>query len=131
MTREEFEQLVSQNPFLSTSIRSAAAAIPASRDTFGPAGELAAIAVLFPVVVFVVKEIGLPWLHELKRYSELWREKFHNWVDEQYRKHGLDPEAAEAAGAALRRELESVTDGGARKSWERFAELLRREKPNK
>ena len=57
-----------------------------------------------------------------------WRGKFHAWVDEQQRKHGLDPEATEATGEALVRELEAITDGAAQKAWERLAELLRKEK---
>ena len=84
-----------------------------------------ATAILFPVVRYVVGSIGLPWLYEAKRYSELWRQKFHNWIDTQYRNHGYDPDEAEAAGEALRRELEAITDAGAQKAWERFAGLLR------
>lgn len=125
MTREEFEKLISEDPALAAPIRKGAAAIHVARDTFGTPAELAAIAILFPVATFIVKEIGLPWLYEAKRYSELWRLKVHKWIDEQYRKHGLDPDAAEAASNALRRELEAITETKARKSWERFASLLR------
>lgn len=125
MTREEFERIISQDPALETPLRRAAEAIPRRPGTFGPITGLAAIAVLFPVAVFVVKSIGLPWLHEAKRYSELWRQKFHRWIDTQYQKHDFDPDEAEAAGEALRRELEAITDAGAQKAWERFAGLLR------
>jgi hypothetical protein len=84
---------------------------------------------MFPVAVFVVRDIGLPWLYELARWLELWRIKFHEWIDTQYIKHGLDPEEAKQAGEALRRELEAVTDPGIKKSWERFRDLLcRRDK---
>ena len=43
MTREEFEQLIDQDTALGIPIRSAAKAIPRSRDTFGPMTEAAAI----------------------------------------------------------------------------------------
>lgn len=131
MTREEFERIVSEDPALSAPMRKAAAAVsPRTRGTFGTPTELAAIAVLFPVTVFVVREIGLPWLCELKLYSELWRQKFHAWVDGEYGKHGLDPDAAEAAGSALRRELEAITEANARRSWERLVALLQQEIPD-
>jgi hypothetical protein len=54
-----------------------------------------------------------------------------DWVDKEYREHGLDPDLAERAGEALRRELETITDAGAQRSWERLAALLRQEKPAK
>ena len=126
MTLEEFERLISEEPALAGPIRRATEAMPGSRATFGTSpAELAAIAVLFPVATFVVKEMGLPWLHEAKGYLDLWRTRFHNWVDRQYREHGLDPDAAEAAGEALRKELEKITDSGDRSAWERLASLLK------
>ena len=76
---------------------------------------------------FVVTRVGLPWLHEAQRYSELWRLRFHDWIDGEYRSAGLDPDQAEAAGEALRVALEETTESGARKSWERLAALLRRD----
>ena len=130
MTREEFEKLISEDPALATPIHNAVAAIPRSREAFGTVTELAAIVILFPVVKYIVTDIGLPWLYEAKRYTELWRLKFHRWIDEQHQKHDLDPDAAEAACNALRRELEAIKETKARKSWERFASLLSKEKPD-
>jgi hypothetical protein len=89
--------------------------------------EMAAVVALFPLVAFMVVNIGLPWLHETARYSELWQQKFNNWVDVQNRCRNMDPEALEAAGEALRKELEAVTENDAKKSWERLAELLKKE----
>ncbi len=63
-----------------------------------------------------------------KKYFYWSGKNFHNWVDEQYREHNQDPEAT-AAAEALRRELESLTDTNARKSWERLADLLTRHSP--
>ena len=79
-------------------------------------------------MIFITTVIGLPGLREVKQCSELWRLKFHNWIDQQQRRHGFDLDAAEAAGEALRRVLEKILDSNARKACERFAELLRREK---
>jgi hypothetical protein len=129
MTQEEFQTLVTQEPALSAPIQRAAAAVP--QDAFGTPTELAAVALLFPVVSFVVKQIGLPWLYEVKRYAELWRLKFHDWIDKQAKQSGIDPDQAEKAGEALRRELEKTTDRGARAAWERFAQVLSKEKEDK
>ena len=132
MTPEQFKELISQDPALATPIHNAAKAIPSSsRGTFGTPTELAAIVILFPVVEYVVTKIGLPWLIGLKRYSDLWLKKFLKWVDEQHRKEGFDPDVVEAFGEKFRRELESITDTGAQKSWERLAVLLRQQKPDK
>ena len=129
MTREEFEQIISDDPALETPLRKAAQAIP--RKQMGTPTELAAITILFPVAVYIVKQIGLPWLHTANRYGELWRQKFDKWIDAEHGKHGFDPDEAEEVGKALRGELEAITDTGAQKAWERFAQLLRREKPKK
>jgi len=59
--------------------------------------EAAVVALMFPIVQYIVVQIGLPWLHELKRYSEVQRQKVHEWIDEQSRAEGLDPDAVEAA----------------------------------
>ncbi len=126
MTREEFEQIISDDPALDTPLRKAAQAIP--RKQMGTPTELATIAILFPVAVYIVKQIGLPWLHTANRYAELWRQKFDRWIDTEHLKHSFDPDEAEEVGKALRRELEDITDAGAQKAWERFAELFRREK---
>lgn len=79
-----------------------------------------------------ISEILIPW--QRRRFTIavlpdfcvfLRRQKFHLWVDEQYRKHGLDPDRIEAAGETLRKELEAVTEKSAQQSWERLAGLLK------
>lgn len=128
LTPWEFAELVSNNPALEDPLRSAAKEIP---DRFPNLDdeplEMTAVVALFPLVAFAVMNIGLPWLHEAVRYSELWQQKFYIWVDEQYRRYKMDPEALEAAGVALRKELEAVTEKEVKKSWERLAELLKKE----
>ena len=42
--------------------------MPRSRKTFGAPAELGP---LLPVVIFVVKGTGLPWLYEAKRYADI------------------------------------------------------------
>lgn len=129
MTKDEFEKLVKSDPALEGPMTLAArAAQPQARATFGPVDAAlggAAIALLWPVASYVVSAIGLPWAYEAKRYSELFRLKFHKWINEQYERHGFNPDEAEAAGEELRRQLEQVTDAGARASWERFQDMLK------
>jgi hypothetical protein len=122
MGPEEFRAVVSQDTHLQAAVARAAEAAPA-RQQLG-VGEALLIAAMFPIVQFTVTRIGLPWLHEVGRYSELWRQKFHRWLDEEYRAAGFDPDQAAAAGEALAKELEQTTDGGARRSWERLRDLL-------
>ena len=76
----------------------------------------------------IYEQYGLPWLNELRRYSELHRRRFHDWIDANYRKHDLDPDAAEAAGEKLLDDLQAVTDADARKAWQRLADLMAQDK---
>jgi hypothetical protein len=128
LTPKEFADLVSDDPALETPLFSAAEQIPGWFPVTGDTQlEMAVIVALFPLVAFVVLNIGLPWLHEAKRYSNLWRQKFHTWADEQYRRRKMDPEALQAAGEALRKGLEAVTEKDVKKSWEHLAEMLKKE----
>ena len=129
MTQKDFERFVSQEPAVAGALAGVAQAggQRTRGGTFGSPAELAAVAVLFPVASYIVKHIGLPWLHTAARYAELWRLKFDRWIDEQHRTQGFDPDQAEALGQALRRELESTTDQAARSAWQRLADLLGKE----
>ena len=72
---EEFERIVFADPLLADPIRLAArAGRPAQ---LGVIPEPAVWALMFPIAYFVLRNIGLPWLHEIKRYSELHRQKLH------------------------------------------------------
>ncbi|MEW5922909.1 MAG: hypothetical protein AB1746_02880 [Candidatus Zixiibacteriota bacterium] len=128
MTVDEYKQIVESDPAISGPLYNTVRSIPADRSqgTYSLLGETAVIALLFPVVSYIIRNIGLPWLHEAKRFSELWRIKFDKWIDGLYDQKGIPPELAEKAGNALRRELEAVTEKDARKSWERFAELIKK-----
>jgi hypothetical protein len=87
--------------------------------------EAAVVALMFPLIRYVLVHGGLPWLHELTRYSELQREKVHRWIDAHHCAEGLDPDAAEAASDALCEELEQITDTSARASWEHLAAVMK------
>ena len=113
MDRNEFAAMIAADPNLKGPIeRAGKAAQP--RTQFTVVAEAAVVALMFPIVRYIVVQIGLPWLYELKRYSELRRQKVHEWIDERSRAEGLDPDAAEAASEALCKELEQTTDASAR-----------------
>jgi hypothetical protein len=122
MTADDFQAIVSEDPGLLIALRHAAAAAPA-RQQFGVT-EAVLIALMFPIAQFVVTQMGLPWLYEAGRYSELWRLKFHRWLDEEYHAGGFHPEQAEAAGERLREELQRTTDAHARAAWERLRDRM-------
>ena len=123
MTAEQFAQFVSSNTSLAQPIKRATSAGPTKQLGVG-LEEAIALAMMYPVVRFVIKEIGLPWLVDVGRYAKLWQERFHKWVDEEYEKHGLDPDSAEAKADALRRELEKVTDKATQKEWEGLSDQI-------
>jgi hypothetical protein len=123
MDRIEFAAAIAADPNLKEPIERAGKT--ARPPQFGMVAEAAVVALMFPVVRYMVVQIGLPWLYELKRYSELQRQKVHRWIDERARAEGIDPDAAEAASEALCKELEQTTGASARASWEHLAELMK------
>ncbi len=122
MNRQQFQAAVAGDAHLREVMQRAAQA--GRPPQFALVTEAAVVALMFPLARYVLRSFVLPWLHELKRYSELQRQKFHAWIDEKYREEGFDPDAAEAAGDALMQELEQTTDADARSSWERLRELI-------
>jgi len=124
MNSEEFERIVTDDAALHGPITRALSQLCKPQAVLGTPTEVATIGAVFPIVFFLLTQIGLPWMHEAKRYSELWRHKFHKWIDDQYVKHGLDPKQAETFSLALRREIDSVKNPAARASWERVVRLF-------
>jgi hypothetical protein len=122
MTREEFKRLVLADPHLAEPIRKSAQSARAKQ--FSVLTEAAVFALMFPIARFLLTRIGLPWLSELGRYSELQRRRVHEWIDDKHRDEGVNPEQAEAASDALIERLESTADRSARSDWERLAGLL-------
>lgn len=123
MNQDQFSKLIAEDPRLAEPIAAAARAAP--KREFGLLTGAAAVALMFPIVRYLLTNVGLPWLHELKRYSELHRRKVHAWIDAKYREEGFDPDAAEAASTALIDRLEETTDLGARAAWERLAQSIK------
>ena len=68
MTDEEFRQIVSQDSALAGPLKRAAAAADSLQFVLGSAA--AALVFMFLIAQFVLTQIGLPWLYEVKRYSE-------------------------------------------------------------
>ena len=120
MTHEEFEQLILADPQLADPILAAANA--SGHKKFSPLTEAALIAFMFPVLRYLLTRIGLPWLSEFGRYSELQRRRLHQWIDDRYRDEGFDPEQAEAVSDALIERLEATTDRSARDAWQALAD---------
>ncbi len=123
MTIEEFAHIIAADPHLSGPLE--LAALRARRQQFSLVTEAAVLALLFPVARFILTRVGLPWLHEAQRFSELQRQRFGQRIDDKYRQYGFDPEEAEAAGNALCAELAQTTDQNARAAWERLTDLLK------
>ncbi len=127
MTRDEFAEAVKADPQLAGPIQAAAGGAIRTRS-FGMMSEAAVIALMFPIAKHLLTQFALPWLSELGRYSELQRQKVHEWIDEKYRDEGFDPQQAEAASDALIERLELTTDRSARTAWERLVGLFRSNK---
>ena len=123
MQAEEFQTFLSDHEVVRDALYQALATRPARG--FDLAVEAAGLVLLFPLIRFMLMEIGLPWLTTLKRYSELQRRQVEDWIDRQAESKGVDPEALEAASRKLIQELERTSEARARKQWERLRELLR------
>lgn len=123
MKEDEFKTFVIQNTNLMKSIERAASAGVTKRYGAGLT-EAVLLFAMFPIIRFILTGIGLPWLYEARRYSELWRQRFHHWIDSEYQKHNLDPDEAERVGDALLKELKTITDRDDRAAWEKLTKLL-------
>lgn len=124
MNKSQFETIVLANPQLAEPLRKAAKA--GQPQQFGLLLDAAVVALMFPIAKFILTNFAVPWLHELKRYSELERQKVHEWIDEKYHEEGFDPDAAEAASDALCDHLEQTTNAATRAAWGRLAELMKK-----
>lgn len=135
MEFERFEKIVQQEPKLAESMaRSAAGINPVQGDTrsfsidpVSTAAGLGALVILFPLVNGIVCKMGLPWLKTLANYSELWRQRAEEWINEQYEQGGFDPEKSRAASEAMLQELLKTTDDETRGAWRRLIELWPKE----
>ncbi len=122
MQSREFQEFLSGHDSVRNALQRASEAAPAKG--FGPVTEMATLVLLFPLVRFILMEIGLPWLTTAKKYSELQRRRVEDWVDRKATTHGLDPDQVEAASRELVAELERTTGADARSQWEQLEKLL-------
>jgi hypothetical protein len=126
MNRGEFKEWLEEQPAIWKQVKDSAANIPP--NVLGDSDQLeddVVVALMYPVVSFVLREIGLPWNSDARRYADLWRSKYRRWIDEQSEELELHPYAVEAAGTELRRQLEVTLDTDIRSSWEQLSSLLR------
>jgi len=122
ITSTQFAKVLNDDPHLFVPVQLAAkSGRPAH---YGVISGTAVDVLMFPIATYLLKHIGLPWLNELRRYSELQRRKLHEWIDTRYQEEGFDPDVAEASSAALCDELERITDASARASWERLRDMV-------
>jgi hypothetical protein len=123
MEPQAFSAFLADHDAVRAALQRSSQALPARG--FGLATDAATLVLLFPLVRFVVVEIGLPWLVTLKRYSELQRRRVEDWIDGQTRAQGLDPDQLEAASRQLMQELERTTDTEAHAQWQQLQDLLK------
>ena len=86
-------------------------------ETLGLAGDVLTVATVAPIIWFVVTQIGFPWLHEAKKYSDLWRMRVDKWIDSEYSKQGFDEEAIKEFTTRFKTELEKIEDANSRTRW--------------
>ena len=125
MQAQVFQEFLSDHQQVRDALQRASEAAPAK--SFGLVTDMAALVLLFPVVRFIVIDIGLPWLTTLKKYSEVERRRVEAWIDRHAQDHGLDPDELEAASRKLMQELEQTNGVDARGQWQRLQELLKTE----
>jgi len=123
---ESLSQLLVEEPEIKDTLLRTGHQLQPNRkpEQFVTLAELALLPVFYPVLVYLTRNMLFPWLVEGVRYSELWRVKFRNWVDEQHEIHGVSANDVKLAGQALSSELEKIDSQEVQKAWERFAELF-------
>ena len=122
MEQNEFAERVQASEDLRKAISSAGQ--PLAPAQFGTPTELAVIALMFPMVKFLIQHIGLPWAYELSRYSELQRKKFSDWIDQQYTKQGVEASKALEASKRLIQQLEESTTEASREPWNQLQQAM-------
>ena len=65
MTHSQLEKLLANDPHLALPLQRAARA--RRPQHYGVVTDAAVVALMFPIVKYLLTTIGLPWLHELRR----------------------------------------------------------------
>ncbi len=115
--REITEQPLLHGPFISAQEELE----PGGRST---ATELVAISVLYPIAVYIIRRIGLPWLGAVVELSDGQLAKFHAWVLERYKPYGFDQKRIKAAADKMYKELSSIKSPEGQKLWEGLRDKL-------
>jgi hypothetical protein len=106
MNSKEFKARVEKEPaLLSLFVKADHILVPPTR-TGGM--ELLALGLIYPVVLYMFKNIGLPWLSVPVRLVDLELAKMHKWIDEKYKSQGLDPEKGKKAANEMWAELSEI-----------------------
>lgn len=125
MTLQEFRNWLAKESGVESLLHSATRVVPP--NTLGESAELdteTSIALMFPIVKFVLVDIGLPWQTDKRTFADNWREKFRPWIDQQLEQQSMHPYAVEAAGTEFRRLLSELRDSELKASFENLAGLL-------
>lgn len=129
MTERQFLEMPAAEPDIQAALDNAADKVNRRTQSRGTPTELAAIALLFPVVRCIVTQFAMPWLEAMKVYSDVHKARFIAWVEKNsYQRYGIKPRQAKAAGEALFEEIQRAADNGTCAAWERLAHLLTEER---
>ncbi len=126
MTTQEFEQFVTAEPAVKRTVCAAGAEVPGPAR--GAIVEGALVVSMFPIVVFLIMHVGLPWAKTAASLSEALRERFERWLAGYCKRNKLTPpDMAFEKLQALVQRLQALTEGPAKEAWQRLEELLERE----
>jgi len=120
-SKSTMQEITDQPKFHGPFIKAQQVLEPAGRST---GTELVAISILYPIVVYIVRRIGLPWLGAVVELSDGQLAKFHAWILEKYKPYGFDQERIKRAADQMYKELSSIKSPGERKLWEGLRDKL-------
>lgn len=122
MQSEAFQAFLAEHQAVRDTLQRASQTVPAKG--FTTATEIATLVLLFPLVRYLLMEIGLPWLTTLKHYSEVQRQRVEEWIDHHAASHGLNPDEVDIASRQLMADLEQTTEVNSQKQWEHLKDLM-------
>jgi|GEM_PF-6321220 hypothetical protein len=120
-----FKQFIQRNPYVRQILQISAQNLPSKN--YNILSETGLIVLLFPIVRFIIVQIGLPWANLQHRYSEAQRQQLEDWLDDYAEQHDLDPDNIETASTVLMQNLEKTHEIEAQAQWEQLLELLQTE----
>jgi hypothetical protein len=106
MEVEKFIQLAHENTTFQRVVEASASKYYGTELRAG-AVEVAFLMLFFPVAKFIVSEIGMPWVIQAKRLSDLQIERLRSWIEQEYKRKGLE-EKLVAAGKGFFEALSEI-----------------------